>query len=241
MFCNTGRGVHYVASSSAAYENNIICISDKVNGDGDTGLLHDIRNASVVTSTDDNERYWLCAGGHVYLWDYNVSTAGDPSWFYFTNVNGIAYFRDEAERLYHLDSAGRVTMFERSFSDYEGAIDKVYTFPTQYFGGHDRLKDILYVLLVVRSDTDTEVKLRYDTDYERRVDLTPILSFSWRLTPRNLARRCLSTSRFGHVAKRRPGCRHIRHFSLTLGNNTPREDLAIVSAQIYYRYQGKER
>jgi len=242
VFCNTRQGVHLVASSSAAYENNIVCISGNVNGEGsDVGLLHDIRQAATAASTDDGERYWLCADDHVYLWDYHVSTANDPSWFYFSGVAGVAYFRDEERHAYHLDASGRVTMFERSFTDYGGAIDKIYTFPTQNFGGHDRLKDILYVLVSVRSDTDTEVKLRYDTDYERRVDLTPIQSFSWRLTPRNLAHRCLSTARFGHVAKRKPGCRHVQHFSLTLGNTTPGEDLAIVSAQIYYRFQGKER
>lgn len=241
VFCNAHRGVHYVASSSAAYENNIVCISDNVNGAGEVGLLHDIATAEVVASMDDGERYWLGMGGHVYLWDYRVSTADDPSWFYFTEVAGIAYFRDEANKRYHLDAAGRVTVFERSFLDYAGAIDKVYTFPTQYFGGYNRLKDILYILLVVRSDTDTEVKLRYDTDYERRVDLAPIQSFSWKLSPRNLQRRCLSVSRFGRVAKRKTGCRHVQHFSLTLGNNAAQEDLAIVSAQIYYRYQGEER
>ena len=241
VFCNTSRGVHYVASSSAAYENNIICISDKVNGDGATGLLHDIRNASVVTSTDDNERYWLCAGDHVYLWDYHVSTAGDPSWFFFTDVAGIAYLHDASNRLYHLDASGRVTVFERVFTDYGEAISKLYTFPTQYFGSYDRLKDVLYLLVTVRSDTDTEIKLRYDTDYERRVDLTPIQSFTWRLVPRNLAIRCLAPFRYGHVAKRKPGCRHIRHFELTLENNEKMQDLAIVSAQIYYRYSGRER
>ena len=241
VFCNTHRGVFLLSSSSAAYENNVVCISENVNGEGELGLLYDVRSAGVVVSADDNERYWLCANGHVYVWDYHVSVAEAPSWFYFAGIHGIAYFHDEANGLYHLDVRGRVTKFERSFTDYGEAIDKVYTFPTQYFGGYDRLKDVLYILVTVRSDTDTEVKLRYDTDYERRVDLTPIQSFSWRLTPRNLAHRCLASFRYGHVAKRVCMCRHVRHFSLTLGNKVAYEDLAIVSAQIFYRYQGKER
>ena len=241
VFCNSHRGVFLLTSSSAAYENNVMCISENVNGDGDLGLLHDVRKAETVVGMDDNEHYWLCAGGHVYVWDYQVSAANDPSWFYFSNVHGLAFFQDDENGLYHLNAQGRVTKFERSFADYGEAIDKIYTFPTQYFGGYDRLKDVLYVLVTVRSDTDTEVKLRYDTDYERRVDLTPIQSFSWRLTPRNLAHRCLASFRYGHVAKRACMCRHVRHFSLTLGNKVAYEDLAIVSAQIFYRYQGKER
>ena len=243
VFCNSQRGAHIISSASAALENNIICISEKVNGEGDLGLLADIRaaGAAATVSVDDDTRYWLCASGHVYAWDYDVSSAQKPSWFYFSGVAGIAYFRDDKLGLYHLDAKGRVTKFERNFNDYGGAIDKVYTFPTQYFGGYERLKDITYLLVTVRSDTDTEIKLRYDTDYERRVDLTPILSYSWRMAPRNLAHRSLATFRYGHVAKRTPGCRHIKHFSLTLGNKVAYEDLAIVSAQIYYKYQGKER
>jgi hypothetical protein len=255
VFCNTHRGVHLIQSSSAALENNVVCISENVNGSGDLGLLHDVRAAAVTVSADDDARYWLCAGGHVYAWDYEVSSWQNPSWFYFTEINGVAFFHDDTNGLYHLDASGRVTKFERSFADYPhdvevspgkynrvgDPIDKIYTFPTQYFGSYDRLKDVLYLLVTVRSDTDTEVKLRYDTDYERRVDLTPILSYAWRIAPRNLAHRSLVTARYGHVAKRAPKCRHIRHFSLTLGNKVSFEDLAIVSAQIYYRYQGKER
>ena len=49
------------------------------------------------------------------------------------------------------------------------------------------------------------------------------------------------TGRFAVVAKRKPGCRHVRHFTVTLENDTLGADLAIVSMQIYYRLQGKER
>jgi len=241
VFCNRSRGVYLVQSSSAAYENNIVCISENVNGHGDRGLLADIRGAELVVSTDDTSHYWLEAGGHVYLWDYEHSTAFKPSWYFFTDIHAVSYFTDEENCLYHLDAAGRVTRFERVFSDYGEGINKVFALPTQYFGGYDRLKDVLYTLLVVRSDTDTEIQLRYDTDYEKRVDLTPALSYSWRLSPRNLAHRCLAPARFGNVAKRTPGCRHVRHFSMILGNRITGEDLAIISAQIFYRYSGKER
>ena len=241
VFCNTRRGVHILRSASAALENNVACISDNVNGSASAGLLADLRREGTACSTDDDSRYWLGVGDHVYLWDYSVSTADRPSWFYFSGVAGAAYFRDDANHLYHLDARGRVTGLARTFSDYGEAIDKYYTFPTQSFGSYDRLKDILYLLVVVRSDTDTEVLLRYDTDYERRVDPEPIRSYAWRLSPRNLSRRCLATARYGHVAKRTPGCKHVRHFSMTLGNREAGEDLAIVSAQIYFRYQGKER
>jgi hypothetical protein len=241
VFCNKDQGVHLLMSSSAAYENNIQCISENVNGSYSHGLISDVREGGGAVSTDDGTHYWLCANGKCYVWDYEDSSAAKPSWYYFANVHGVCYFLDDANELYHLNVAGQITKFGVGYADYTTSIDKIYSFPTQYFGGYERLKDVLYVIVVVRSETDTRVQLRYDTDYERRVDETPILSWSWRMSPRNLSHRCLSTHRFGVAAKRAPMCKHVRHFNLTLGNNRFGEDLGVISAQIYYRYSGKER
>jgi len=243
VFCNTYQGVHVVRSSSAAYENNVECISRNVNGREYQGLLWDVRSGGVVTSFDDDSRYWLCANGNVYLWDYVLSGHAQPSWFFFTDVAGVAFFRDDEHRTFHLDRKGRVTRFERTFCDYGGPIEKLYQFPAQYFGSYERLKDVTDIIITVRSDTDTDVTIRYDTDYGTRYDLTPIRTapYYWRLAPRDLTKRCLSVARYAYVARRRPGCRHIRHFSMTFSNDVAGCDLAVVSARINYKFQGKER
>ena len=241
VFCNTEGGVHIVRDSTSALENNIECLSRNVNGtDQRSGLLADVRASETVTGFDDGNHYWVVANGHAYLWDYLLSAWKDPSWFYFTNINGAAFFRT-VDKSYHLDAHGRVTVFARTFLDYWQAIDKVYQFPPQFFDSYDRLKDILYCIFTVRSDTDSVVRIRYDSDYETRHDQTEIRSLSWRLVPRNLAYRCLSIQRFAHVARRKPGCRHVRHFSVRLENNEPAQDLSIISAQIYFRYLGRDR
>ena len=240
VWANTYQGVHMLRSTSAAFENNVDCISEKINGEK-SGLLADLRRVKRVCSYDDDARYWLCVDGVAYVWDYALSTNTDPSWFYFTNINAMAFFRDNERKMYHLDGSGRMTRFERVFSDYGEGIEKVYRFPTQYFGGYERLKDISHILLAVRSDTDTEIAVKYDTDYETRYDRTPVRTFSWRLSPRNLSHRCLDVPRYAYVAKRKPCCRHIRHFGLTLSNSAKGEDLSVVSLQIFYRFQGRER
>ena len=241
VFCNTEGGVHIVRDSTSALENNIECLSRNVNGtDQRPGLLADVRAAETVTGFDDGNHYWVVANGHAYLWDYLLSAWKDPSWFYFTNIDGAAFFRT-VDKSYHLDARGRVTVFNRTFLDYWQAIEKVYQFPPQFFDSYDRLKDILYCIFTVRSDTDSVVDIRYDSDYETRHDQTEIRSLSWRLVPRNLAYRCLSIQRFAHVARRKPGCRHVRHFSVRLENNEPAQDLSIISAQIYFRYLGRDR
>ena len=70
VFCNTYQGVHIIRSSSAAYENNVECISRNINGREAVGLLHDLRLADVVTSFDDDDRYWICAttGTENFTW-----------------------------------------------------------------------------------------------------------------------------------------------------------------------------
>lgn len=241
VFCNTEGGVHIVRDSTSALENNIECLSRNVNGtDQRPGLLADVRASEAVTGFDDGNHYWVVANGHAYLWDYLLSAWKDPSWFYFTNIDGVAFFRT-VDKSYHLDAHGRVTVFSRNFLDYWQAIEKVYQFPPQFFDSYDRLKDILYCIFTVRSDTDSIVRVQYKSDYETRYDLTNICSLNWRLVPRNLAFRCLSFQRFAHVARRKPGCRHARHFSVRLENNEPAQDLSIISAQIYFRYLGRDR
>ena len=46
---------------------------------------------------------------------------------------------------------------------------------------------------------------------------------------------------FALTAVRRPGSRHVRHFTMTLENHEAFRDMSLVGAQIYYNYQGRDR
>lgn len=236
VFANSEQGVHMVKDSSSAYENNIIPLSRKVNNT----LLPCLRGASAVSSFDDGDRYWLVAGEEAYVWDYALSAYSDPSWFYFTAIKGVA-FLVEADVKYHLGIDGHLTIFRRDFLDYGEAIHKVYRFATQHMGGYYHLKDVTGVILVVRGDTDTDILVSYGTDYETREDLTKIRAYNWKLVPRNLEHRFLGINRFATVAHRKPGCRHVRHFFMRLENSVPATDMSVISAQIFYRYTGRDR
>lgn len=240
-FCNTESGVYYLRDSTSAYENNVVGISRNVNGgQRKPGLLDAVRSGGVTCSCNDGDRYWLVANGEAYVWDFSLSKYSEPSWFYFTNIFAIAFFRQN-ELVFHLNAAGRMTALRTNFLDYGAAIHKVYQFAAQTLGGYDRLKDVLSVIFVVRSDTNSLINITYLTDYEQRADLTPIRAYSWSLSPRNLAYRFLGVVRFATVARRRPGARHVRHFSMRLESNDPATDMSVISAQIFYRYQGRDR
>lgn len=241
VWCNTEQGVHLLKDSSSAYENNVVCVSDKVNGGPSVhGLLRDVQDSSVVCSFDDSRRYWLAANGHVWLWDYENSDYKTPSWYYYTGVLGVAYAM-ELDNIWHINASGQLTHFERCFADYGEKIEKSFRFATQFFGGYDRLKNVNSVLISVRSDTNSVTDLTYTTDYEVRKDLTPLGSLAYRLVPRNLTYRSLKGRGFASVFRRRPMCRRVRHFTMELTNNEIGQDLSIVSAQILYNYQGRFR
>ena len=254
VFCNKSRGVHMILSSSPAMENNIKCISGNVNGgragrvvtDRISGLLADVNADPEAVSWDDDSRFWLCANGHAYLWDYRVSTPANPSWFYMTELRPAGFFRSAERRTCHLDRGGRISKLGRYFNDYGNAIEKVYRFPALNFGDYGRLKNVVKVLLVTRSDTPTRIRIRYDSDYGTRYDQTDIATWEWTWDRMNLGGMILGyyslkAPSYATVAVRRPGCSHVRHFSVTLSNQRASEDLAIVSAQVCYVFRGKER
>jgi len=241
VFCSREKGVFQVRSSSAAYETNVRCLSSRVHGDGVRGLLRDLRKAACVTGFDDGSRYWLCADDRVYLWDYAISDFSDPSWFYLEGVAPVAFFRADDGRLFHLDTQGRLSMFDRSFSDYGAAIEKVYRFPTLDFGTCDRRKHVESVLLSLRADTSTDVQLRYEAEGSSRAEPVPLRCRAWRLAPRDLRSRSLNLSPFAYTFRRRPCLRRVRHFSMTLRNADVGSDLAVVTAQVCFRLAERER
>ena len=256
VWCSTYAGVCRLSDTTAALENQVECLSRNVNGgDSRPGLLQAVRAAETVCALEDGERYWICAGGQAFVWDHGLSAAARPSWFRFTGIPAVDFFRGDTlagaweaalpytgpRRIYHLDGQGRVSCFARTFRDYGGAIEKVYRFATQSFGTYEQRKHVKRIVIATRSDTDTEIQVSYHTDLEQRADLTPIISRTWRLSPRNLAFRYLGVRRFAHVAVRKPNCRHVQHFALRLENNEAGCDMSIVSAEVTAMMVSAER
>ena len=239
VWCNTHQGVHILKDSSWAYENNIECVSVKVNG-GPTkdGLLLDVRTSTPV-AMDDSKRYWLCCND-TWVWDYENTTYQKPSWYLMTNIHAVA-FAVQDDDVWHLNASGRLTHFIRNFKDYDGPIEKLYRFATQYFGGYDRLKNVNSIIITMRPETNSVAQLTYFTDYDERKDLSNLFHFSWHLVPRDLSYRSLAGIGFGAVFRRKPMCRRVRHFTMQLENNVFGQELSIVSAQIFYNYQGRLR
>lgn len=256
VFANTYGGVFALTDTTAAGENTVVRLSRNVNGDGETnGLLYKLRtvSASAVTSFDDGERYWLVAGGEVYLWDYTLlSYRGKEenlSWFRFDNINAYGWFKtigaasgDTSDVFYYFTEDGSFVELIDDFTDFGEGFMRRYVFATLNFGTYEALKDVLKVIFAVRSDTNSRMELTYDTDFEHRKDLTDIASSTWKLTDLGERdHRALRVDRYAGVNVRKPRCFHIRHFSMTLENNIPRTDMSLIGAQIIYRITREDR
>ena len=244
VWCNRRYGVCRLKDSSAAYENNIVIISRKINGSYRTpGLLKELESVDndSVYSTDTGHKYMLVLGGKAYEWNYDLSEYNDPSWFYHTGIQGIGFIPSADETLYEVTADGVIAVFSPVFMDFEEPIEKIYTLPPRNFGSYDRLKNIKSMLFETRGDANTNTEITYKCDYASRKDPTNLVSHSWSLVPRNLTRRDLSVAPFASVFRRKPGFHNIRHLQVTLYNNEAGVDLSIVSAQILYDFRGRQR
>ena len=244
VWANRQSGVHVLRDSSAAYENNIVCISKKINGDyRRDGLFALLKNAdpAKVCSVDTDRKYILAYNGEAYEWNYTLSEYSDPSWFYHTGIRAAA-FAQELDKLWEATTDGIIAEYARTFSDFdEQPIEKVYTLPTQYFGSYDRLKNINSVLFSTEVEARLNAQIEWRCDWAKRIDPTPLVGSTYSLVPRNLTYRDLSCSPYPHVARRKPGWHNVHHFALRLSNNQPGEDLSVGSIQIFYTYRGRTR
>ena len=86
-------------------------------------------------------------------------------------------------------------------------------------------------MLALCPETASVTKLRYITDFETRQDLTDLVCAA----PPSGGRK------FPCVFRRKPLCRRVLHFAISLENNTAGEDLSISSAEVYFEILGKVR
>ena len=203
-------------------------------------LTGGILSEDSVCSCDDGKRYYLTGGGVTYCWDYDISTYKDPSWFYLTNTNAIAFVL--GEEIFHLDALGRVTALQEAFNDYGLPIERVYRFPMSTFGGYDRRKNVNSVIVTLGAFESENTELTYITDYEERADLTNLEVVPAEIyeASRVVGTRPLS-DKVPAVFRRRPMCRRVLHFTMKLRNNNINEDLELIGAQVFWNMQGRLR
>ncbi len=244
VWCSRKHGVCLLKDSSAAYENNILRLSAKIDGSsGQPGLLELLQDADPDSfwSADTGAKYLIGSGEKAWEWNYSISSREDPSWFSHTGIRGAAFVA-ELDRLWEITPEGTVAEFQRCYADFGAGIEKVCVLPPRNFGSCDRLKNIRSMLFTTRGGHTTNTGIEYTCDYGSRTDPTPLVCRqSYRVSPRNLAYRDLSRHEFAFVARRRPGYHNIRHLRVKLSNSDAGADLSLISAQIFYTFRARQR
>jgi hypothetical protein len=190
-------------------------------------------------------------GDEVYVWDYVLSDYKNPSFFYLANIPAYSFCRAERE-CHYLTADGKIAAMgsfadpdspfsDFAYTDFGTPIPKRYSTPILFFGDNDRLKDVTNVIFTVSSDTWSRMHVTYTTDCETREDLTEAMFLFYRLLPRNLGVRGLAPKTYSATIRRKPGCRHVRYFSMTIESAEMGLDMNLVSAQIYFKKQGRDR
>ena len=260
VFANRS-GVYSILDTTAAYENNIIEISRKVNGSSERpGYLADITgiDEDLVCSCDDGTHYYLTVNGHTWAWNYELSGYKDPSWFYLTGTNAVALIQ-EAGEIFHISQQGRLSGLQYQYNDYGYSYERLFRFPTMNFGSYDKRKNVNSVIVTLGACEPENSELWYLTDYETRQDLTNLQVVNEQdrgrvtVSPARDRRSvpCLAgaaipgtrpeSSRVPAVFRRRPMCRRVLHFTMKLVNNNLNEDFELIGAQIFYNNQGRLR
>ena len=235
------RGIYMLLDTNEAGENDVLCISGKINGTAPgvsapsrkNALLYDLQCGAEdeTCSVDDEHNYYISCNQHTWVWNYEISSASNPSWFYMTNQKGVALSYADNE-IYALEITGRLIGQQWAFNDFGQAINRYIRVPTQKFNDDDRLKNINSIIITLGTEFASDTRLIYYSDYETRQDLTNLS-----VTP--------PASQAGAyipaVFKRRPMCRRTYHFAFALQNGNKDEDLALISAQVLFNKQGKIR
>lgn len=247
----TDSGVYMLLDTTEANENFMKRISDKVHGEPPRigvlpkkpGLLYDlsVSDPHQVCACDDGRKFCLLANGHAWVWDYELSGTGDPSWFYLDNIPGIGIAYDENE-LYQLTADGKTVKLQEAFSDFGQPIERLFRLPAQTFDSFDTRKNVNSVIIAMSAEHETNTELTYHTDYGSYTDGTnlqvvPENTYQQNRTPGTRPQ----SDTIMAVFRRRPMCRRISHFSFTLCNRNANEDMSLGSVRICYSKQGRLR
>jgi hypothetical protein len=140
VFFNTKSGGWTIVSTAEVTEKNVMQISDLVNGSRyRTGILDEsVTNLQNCSSYDDGEKYYLCVGSKVWVWDYTLSPyLGDQNsliWFYYSGINANHWAYIDREVYYGDRTIGQLVRFKDLLNDFGTAIEETRR---AYGNGHN--------------------------------------------------------------------------------------------------------
>lgn len=184
VFAHSKTGVHMLVSTDNETENAVKPLSANIGA-----LLLSEDGLQNACSVDSGRYYWLCAGGHAYLWDYEQTPYYDYAdyeqaqrrlaWYRFDNVHAHA-FCDDADGLCYGSHNG-IVRFTRNQNDFDEGFLSYYTSKAFDLGSPNELKTFLSVYPSFALDGNVKATMTVGSDKKdvfksRAYD---IKSFAW--------------------------------------------------------------
>ncbi len=184
VFANSKSGVHMLVSTDNETENAVKPLSANINA-----LLLDEDKLAEACSVDSGRYYWLCAGGHAYLWDYEQTPYYDYAdyeqaqrrlaWYRFDNIRAIVFCSDVDGLCYGSDSG--IVRFTREQNDFDKGFLSYFTSKAFDMGCPEEFKTFLslYPSFAVDGNIKAIVSVgsdKQDVYKSRRYD---VMSFAW--------------------------------------------------------------
>lgn len=184
VFASSKKGVHMLVSTDNETENAVKPLSANI-----CRLLLDEKGLSDACSVDSGRYYWLCAGGHAYLWDYEQTPYYDYSdyeqaqrrlaWYRFDNIKAIA-FCDDSDGLFYGTQCG-IVKFTREQNDFGNGFLSYYTSKAFDMGNPEELKTFIdvYPCFAVDGNVKASVSVGSDKQDVFKCRQYDVKSYAW--------------------------------------------------------------
>lgn len=249
VFANTDSGLHIIVSTLIENEKNVEQLSVLVNG-GSTdrpGLLDEtIADLQACSSVNDGQKYYLCVGKKVYVWDYERSPyyqGTNPNtliWYFYDNINAGCWARISRTLYYGDRTIGQLIVFRDTKNDFGAAIDGIWKGKLNNYSGADWYKNVIDVWVTSRSAGEqlTITYLNNNGEQSETVTMpTSGLVFNW--DNWDWDNFTWDAQIYSVTKKFRPNLKKIIENQIQLRNNVLNENLSVLNLTTKYTVEGK--
>jgi hypothetical protein len=247
VFANTDAGLHIVVSTLIESEKNVEQLSVLVNGAGvdRPGILNEtVANLQACSSINDGQKYHLCVGSKVWVWDYERKPYGGNQdnliWYFYDNINAANWARISRILYYGDRTIGQLVVFQDDLNDFGVATDGIWIGKQNNYVGDDFYKTIGEMWVTTRATVDSTIEVTLHNDngeYRSTETVTGKRSFSW--ASFSWSGFTWAVKKYPSTIKMRPNLKKIRYCRVQLRNNVLNENLSILALVTKYTVDGK--
>lgn len=243
IFFNSLNGGYAIRSTTVLGENEVKDLSANINGNGlRQGLLQesltDLRNCS---SFNDGQKYYLCVGSTVYVWDYslgyNLNDQESLHWFIYDNINANGFFMVNNVLCYSSSLTGNIVKFIDALNDFGSPISGKWKSKLMDMGMAEWYKNIIDLWLTTRANSNSTININYYDDNgtllsSNIVPQSKTKSFKW--STFKWSTFTWRSQKFSPTMRYRPGIKGVRFVQFEITNDVFNEDLSIEKLVIKY-------